>query len=79
MRTLLSFTGSVIYLLVMSIIWPLLFLVYTGLETVAVVQYLKQQRLHFPNVFTYIKLPSFQLPGKRYVQTLWTKAVRFHL
>jgi hypothetical protein len=63
----------------MAIIWPLLLLVYTGLETVAVVQYLKQQKLHFPNVSTYVKPPSLQLPGKRYFLTLWTKAVRFHL
>jgi uncharacterized membrane protein YdbT with pleckstrin-like domain len=79
MRSLLTFTGSVIHLLVLVIIWPLLLLVYTGLETVAMVQYIKSQKLHLSRGFFHTKMPSVQLPAKRYFQTLWTKAVRFHL
>lgn len=79
MRTLLTFTGSVIYLVVMSIIWPLLLLVYTGLEAVMVVQHLKHQKFHLPKIYISIKVPALQLPVKKYFQTLWTKAVHFHL
>ena len=78
MRTLLTFAGSVIHLVVLAIIWPLLLLVHTGLETVAIVQYLKQQKLHIPNVFVHTKFPAVPLPGKKYFQTLWTKTAHFH-
>jgi hypothetical protein len=79
MRTLLTFIGSVIHLVVMVIISPLLLFVYTGLEVATIVRYLRHQGLHLPKFSIVIKIPSVQLPLKRYFLTLWTKAVRFHL
>jgi hypothetical protein len=63
----------------MVIISPLLLVVYTGLETITVVRYLKQQGLPLPKISFTIKIPSVQFPVKKYFLTLWTKAIHIHL
>lgn len=79
MRTLLTFIGSVIYLFVMTIISPLLVLVYSGLELVQFIQYLKQQKGLFSIQLPEIRTSLLHFPLKRYFALLWAKAVRFHL
>lgn len=76
MRTLLTFTGSVIYFVVMTVISPLLLVVYTGLGTTRLLQSIQWQRPVLPSL--HVKLPAVHMPVKRQWYLLWQKAIRLH-
>lgn len=76
MRTLLTFTGSVICFVVMTVISPLLLTVYTGLGVTRFLQSVQWTRPVLPSL--HVKLPTVHMPAKRQWYLLWQKAVRFH-
>ncbi|WP_121354085.1 hypothetical protein [Flavisolibacter nicotianae] len=79
MRTLLLFTGSLIYPVVMFIISPLLLLVYSGLFTARLYIQVKKYRPALRKTIRNFAYPQFHLPMKKQANALWSRAIRFHL
>lgn len=79
MRTLLLFTGSLIYPVVMFIISPLLLLVYSGLLTARLYVRVKKYRPTFSKAIRNFAYQPFHHPMKKQANALWSRAIRFHL
>lgn len=79
MRTLLSFTGSLIYPVVMFIISPLLLLVYSGLFTARLYAQVKKYSPAFSKAIRNFAYPQLHHPMKKQANALWSRAIRFHL
>jgi hypothetical protein len=75
MRILLSFAGSIIYLVVMTVISPLLVAVYAGLRSV---HYFNTHRPLAGIHLSPIKIPALHISVKKQFAMLWTRAARFH-